>query len=302
MIIPVYNTEKYLQRCIDSCVANVKHHENEIEIILVNDGTKDNSNEIIKRNKISYPFIKSIEQSNQGLSIARNNGLTLAKGDFIWFIDSDDCITNGCIDKIWPHLNSTIDVLTFDFRFIYNNGTKTVIHKWNTKYDKGSSVLKEHCSPMGAQFYIYRRAFLIDKNLKFLPYVYHEDNDFNFRMLYSANKIKKLDIVAYDYYQYVTGTITSEPNIKRSLDLIKIAARHKQFIEDHIPNSEHKYYLRYVGLCLSSAWANTKKCSADNQSLFWNNLRENRTLIKCLLHCSTLKYKLLSIILLILSL
>jgi glycosyltransferase involved in cell wall biosynthesis len=90
VILPVYNTEKYLQKCLESIIAAKKNIE--LEIILINDGSTDNSLVICNQYAVKYDFIKVINQKNSGVSIARNKGIKVAKGDFISFIDSDDWI------------------------------------------------------------------------------------------------------------------------------------------------------------------------------------------------------------------
>lgn len=90
MIVPVYNTEKYLRRCLESIVN--QEYEN-IEVIIVDDGSKDGSLEIIKQYAAKYDFIKYIQQKNKGVGAARNRGFSVSQGQFISFIDSDDYIS-----------------------------------------------------------------------------------------------------------------------------------------------------------------------------------------------------------------
>ena len=89
IIVPVYNVEKYLRKCLDSLVNQTLK---DIEIICINDGTKDNSVEIIDEYVKKYSNVLLINQENQGLGMARNNAMKYAKGDYIAFVDSDDWI------------------------------------------------------------------------------------------------------------------------------------------------------------------------------------------------------------------
>lgn len=98
IVIPVYNVEKYLKKCLDSVVNQKTKYT--YEIILVNDGSTDNSLKILKSYENCYHYIKVISQENQGLSGARNTGLNNSRGRYITFIDSDDCIKNGYIEKM----------------------------------------------------------------------------------------------------------------------------------------------------------------------------------------------------------
>ena len=99
MIIPVYNTEKYLAECLDSCLAQDFPYD-DYEIICVNDGSKDGSLDILRSYEARYPNIIVIDQPNGGVSAARNAGLDAARGDYIWFIDADDFIQESVLAEI----------------------------------------------------------------------------------------------------------------------------------------------------------------------------------------------------------
>ena len=98
IIVPVYNIEAYVARCLDSLV---QQDLKEIEIIVVNDGSTDNSPEICKSYAKKYPNIKYISQRNQGLSAARNTGISAAKGEYIGFVDGDDFVKNGMFSTLY---------------------------------------------------------------------------------------------------------------------------------------------------------------------------------------------------------
>ena len=89
IIIPVYNVEKFITRCLHSCVSQ-NLSINEFEIVVVNDGTRDNSMKFVSQFAEEYSNISIINQENKGLSAARNRGLSVAKGDYVWFVDSDE--------------------------------------------------------------------------------------------------------------------------------------------------------------------------------------------------------------------
>ena len=91
IIIPVYNSESYLSRCLESIT---NQYSNDIEIILIDDGSRDSSGIICDNFSKKYYNITVIHTINQGVSAARNEGINLAKGDWIWFVDSDDTITS----------------------------------------------------------------------------------------------------------------------------------------------------------------------------------------------------------------
>ena len=122
IIIPVYNSESYLSRCLESIT---NQYSNDIEIILIDDGSRDSSGIICDNFSKKYYNITVIHTINQGVSAARNEGINLAKGDWIWFVDSDDTITSDSffyIRKIISNINKQkIPFILFGHNVISNN-------------------------------------------------------------------------------------------------------------------------------------------------------------------------------------
>ncbi len=98
IIVPVYNVEKYLKRCLDSLISQTLK---DIEIICVNDGSKDNSDKILEEYARKDSRIIIINQENQGISVARNNGMDIAKGKYVGFVDSDDWVDSDFFEKLY---------------------------------------------------------------------------------------------------------------------------------------------------------------------------------------------------------
>ena len=120
IIIPVYNTEAYLKKCLDSIINQTYK---DFEIIVVNDGTKDNSQDIIDMYVDKYEYVKSIVQENQGLSVARNNGIKKARGKYFLVLDSDDYFEIGLLEELNKELekNGNVDLMRFQVRNISKN-------------------------------------------------------------------------------------------------------------------------------------------------------------------------------------
>ena len=112
VIIPVYNTEKYLRRCIDSVLAS---YYRDFEILLINDGSTDKSADICREYSLKDNRIKVFHQKNQGVSAARNQGINKAIGEWLIFVDSDDYITKDFLSVISCDRYKNIDFLLFDF-------------------------------------------------------------------------------------------------------------------------------------------------------------------------------------------
>ncbi|MBQ2498746.1 MAG: glycosyltransferase, partial [Bacteroidales bacterium] len=110
IVIPVYNTEPYLDACLASCLKQ-DVDLSDYELVIVNDGTKDNAMAIAERFAKEYPNITIISQENAGLSAARNAGLVVSKGDYVWFVDSDDCIDKKALSLIFNKIEDKPDVI-----------------------------------------------------------------------------------------------------------------------------------------------------------------------------------------------
>ena len=122
VIVPVYNVEKYLRQCLDSLVNQTLK---DIEIICINDGTKDNSVEIINEYVKKCPNIILINQENQGLGMARNNAMKHAKGDYIAFVDSDDWVDTDMYEVLYNKaIETDADIVECDYRMVFENSTK----------------------------------------------------------------------------------------------------------------------------------------------------------------------------------
>ena len=115
IIVPVYNVESYIRSCVESLFMQGLD-EQDFEVILVNDGTKDDSFEKIKDYIYEHRNVMRIDQENQGLSGARNTGMKYATGQYVLFVDSDDLIVKGCLSKLLPiAIETSADLVVADF-------------------------------------------------------------------------------------------------------------------------------------------------------------------------------------------
>lgn len=203
IIVPVYNVEKYLERCVDSLLKQ-DIDKADYEIILVNDGSTDNSYEIAKRLSNENENIILLTQENKGLSGARNTGLERAVGKYIMFVDSDDMLFHNVISKILNTAeNNKLDVCAYRIIYYDADGNK---HNGSIQpfaphkiYD-GRYALT-HGADIGAVWLnLYSREMLEQYHLRFLDKIYHEDVDFNLRMYAYADRMMFTDIIAYCYW------------------------------------------------------------------------------------------------------
>lgn len=248
IIIPVYNVEKYVRKTLESIFLS-NFPKRELEVIVVNDGTKDNSMSIVNEFAAKFDYLKIINQENQGLSVARNTGLKAARGKYLWFVDSDDWVENDSLPFLLEYLeHSDKDVLMFKIRE-YDEEGRILLERFfhdnkNAEQISGTDVVlyqKKYgvdITPM--QQYVIRRDFLLSNKLFFVPGIYHEDKEFAPRMLINAKKVTIIPKVIYCYLRRNSGSITTDDSLqkKRSLSKIEIYKRYITFGERLIRNKD----------------------------------------------------------------
>lgn len=238
IIIPVYNVEPYIAKCLDSCLQQDLPTD-EYEIIVVNDGSPDNSLTIVKHYMQLYQNIRLVNRTNGGLSAARNTGLKEAEGEYVWFVDSDDRIEENCIGTLWSRIDaSNLDVLCFTLQLCYDSGC---VQPYVVEHPDGEQIyngLDFICSvdmPPAAVCGIYRRQYLIDNGFSFLEGVLHEDMDFTPRVYSMAERIAFYDRPIYNYYQREGSIMKSVRHVKRCRDLLTICDHLYEFTIKNIP-------------------------------------------------------------------
>lgn len=210
VIVPIYNVEEYLEECLDSVVAQTF---SDWEMILVDDGSTDGSGEIAEKYAQKYDNIFVIHQANEGLSAARNTGLNVAKGEYVYFLDSDDYILDSTLQIVYETAKKNCaELVIFNgINFEYDhNSPKNVIYtnklvdefkSWNNVLDGKqifAKMIEESslllcCVPL--QFV--RRDIIIKNNLSFKQGILHEDNLYSFWLLMSINSGIIIDDVLY---------------------------------------------------------------------------------------------------------
>lgn len=238
VIVPVYNVEQYIRSCVQS-IYRQGLLEDDFELILVNDGTQDNSIEIIEDIIASHNNIIVLEQSNQGLSAARNTGLSKASGQYILFLDSDDLL----IDNTLPQLLSltddyTVELLIAGFIKLNNKEIdsfeKSFLPNVLTEQKCASEIFLQDFNPKQCYVWrtIYRKAFLDENNLRFIPGIYFEDVPFTTECLLKADNCIKTTLTFYIYRQR-ENSIVSSINLKKILDFNTVLARLWELYENY---------------------------------------------------------------------
>ncbi len=250
-IVPVYNVASYLQKCVDSLIAQ---DYSDYEIILVDDGSTDESPQICelyateaRQYNDQLPSIKVIHQPNCGLSVARNAGLSIAQGDYVCFVDSDDYWEKNVLSELMTQIDKEhLDVLRFDYQNvrINNEGLYEAFqpykfpHRVDIRHDvvDGETYMDER---MGYTCYAWQ--FVINHELTstFMPGIHFEDTEWLPRMMLKAKRVNSTSRVIYNYF-IREGSIThvqgNRAKVKRNVDnCLDVIKQYNLYIE-HYPN------------------------------------------------------------------
>lgn len=215
IIVPVYNVEQYLSKCINSILEQT--YDN-FEILVVNDGSPDNSQAIIDEFVAKYPEkIKAFVKENGGLSDARNYGIDRAKGDYLIFVDSDDYLGKDMLEKLAQEANANApDVIGINLTQVDINGNVTnIMTKPVISCLDGQNAIKallnhKQCFDPACGF-VYKREFWNEKGFEFMVGIYHEDFALIPIVVFSAKTVSNIDYGGY-FYVYNDTSITKGLN------------------------------------------------------------------------------------------
>lgn len=290
IVLTVYNKGPFLQRALNSLLLQEGILEGEYEVLAVNDGSTDTSASILEEYACQFHNLRILSQDNQGLSMARNNGIDNAYGDYIWFVDADDVISSNAVSLIYEATMSSCDVIPF---YAKTEGLNKVRNNVDKNALSGKALLLggnwEHC----AVFYVYKHSFLIDNALRFRPGIYHEDAEFTPRMLYAAKSVKVIPTVLYTVI-HTPESITQIPNPKRAFDYLTVAKSLSFFVIEHAEESSSLGHVidNCAAVCLNNAMHIISQNSKIVQTRFGTSLYNNRSLLFRSLNNSTFfKYK-----------
>lgn len=243
VIVPIYNVENYLEACLSSLERQTLHS---IEIILVDDGSTDGSRAIAQKFTIKNDNWILIDRKNGGLSAARNSGLALASGEYVYFLDSDDFLADNALEVLYKKsLQDNLDVLKFS---AYTFGDGSAEYQWTSKdgykykgiypgiysgldvldlFFKNGDIFPSCC------LIFTKRALIVQNRLQFYEGIIHEDELFHYQLLAFANQVGILNEPLY-YRRIRPGSITQTPNrVKASWSLCIIAEELDGFLNNH---------------------------------------------------------------------
>lgn len=238
ILVPVYNVENYLQRCIDSLVGQ-DIPTDEYEIILVNDGSKDDSLHIIRDNAAKYSNIKYIDKENGGLSSARNAGIAAAQGEYIMHVDADDFIERNVVGQLIASASKYQAELCFFLMKTYpeRGGLRNrQPFKLNTLYT-GRYILLHGMKVSSSWSCIYSHDFIKKSNLRYYGRISHQDVEYNYRLYPKAERVIFTDIYVYNYNvenESITRTTNIQKIQKKIFDDMVVAANIIEYTKDNV--------------------------------------------------------------------
>ena len=214
IIVPVYNSSLTVERCIDS-ILNQSIVEK--EIIIINDGSTDNSLDIINKYKKNTNIIL-INQNNQGQGVARNRALEIAKGEYVTFVDSDDYLSNrySYENLIMRCDNENLDLIIFNYCIDYISHYKILVNLYNDKIYTSKEIIEKFLLTNEVEGFscnkIFKKKIISDNNIKFLEGYKYEDIPFVIDYILMSNNIGFDNNVVY-HYTYNTNSTTKKINL-----------------------------------------------------------------------------------------
>ena len=274
-IVPVYNTEKYLKKCLDSLVNQTYK---DFEIIVVNDGSTDKSSSIISKYQKKYKNIIVIDKENEGLSMARNRGVQKSSGKYIIFVDSDDYVSNKLLEEVDKKIDDS-DILRFQIATEDEEYTK--INEYHEEgfesmcgYDAFKYLSSYHFVEP-AWCYVIRKDYYIENKFSFKKGVYHEDFGLIPYVIYKARKVKSIDFIGY-YYIQRNGSIMNnndyKKTVKKAFDMLEQYKTMRLFAKNiNRKNNLDDYFLSYIS---NSVIVKARELKKDEKKVYINELKK----------------------------
>ena len=250
IIVPIYNVEKYLKRCLDSLVNQTL---NDIEIICINDGSTDDSLDILNEYAKRDERIVVINQENSGQSVARNRGIDVAKGEYVGFVDSDDWVSEDYFECLYAEILSHPDIVIFGANTFYENIGKIKAGQYSSKTFPSkfniNKLFQYHTICMNK---LYRKEFLVTNDIKFAENQKYSEEQLLF--VKSLILAKNVSVIKKDIYNYRKNRKESLTGQKYKKDFSPISTCY--YIINFLSNIDnynlkYKIYSKYLQKTLS---------------------------------------------------
>lgn len=294
VVIPVYNVEKYLAKCLESVVKSNFHN---IEIIVVNDGSTDNSEAIISEYKEKYSNIKYIKKTNGGLSDARNEGVKLASGDYLCFLDSDDYISESLFQDLEKYIESDYDLIKYKMIKV-DEGYSEIervdgpVFECKSGEEAFNELYASDVMLQPAWLYLYKKSFWDENKFEYPVGKKHEDFAITALVMLKAKTVASTNVFGY-YYVQSSSSITrgndEEKKYLMALDLLThydyMIGKIKEYdIGDKTKENIKGYYTNCIILKLKDLSGDRKKAyisEIKKRNMYQNiKIKNIRQLIK----------------------
>lgn len=272
VIVPIYNVKKYLSNCVESLIGQTY---NNLEIILVNDGSTDNSGKIIDKYAQKDKRIKVIHKQNGGVSSARNEGLKIATGDYITFVDSDDFINIKTYEILYNLLKKyNSDIVMCEAVKVYENdegkiiAPKLKIHNIKEEVINSCKAIKLMIMDGNVGNFACTKLFKKElfQNILFPEGKVYEDAGTIYKVVHNANKIVYTNQKLYNYFYGRVGAITSSFSEKKILDSLEAYYGQYTFILKNYPEIEEYAMITWIRMYTSAM----EKICMNNYNELWN--------------------------------
>jgi len=231
IIVPVYNVENYLRKCMDSILSQTFRN---FEIISINDGSTDGCSDILDGYAKDNNNVVVINQKNQGLAVARNSGIKAARGKYLAFVDSDDYIDSEMINAMYQRAqNEGSDIVICRYEQVYEDGSVHYTSGITADYSKGElfkRVLAGKISGMACDK-LYKTSLFLDNNIFYPKGLYHEDLVVTFKLFYYAKNISVIEKVFY-YWLRREGSISRTASKKHVEDIFEMLEMTESFFKE----------------------------------------------------------------------
>ncbi len=227
VIVPVYQTEKYIERCLNTILNQTMK---DLEIILVNDGSTDNSEAVIKqwiRNNEGKVKIQYLKKENGGLSDARNYGVKQATGKYLSFLDSDDYISPNLYENLEPYIKQGVDLIKFKMQLV-DNQTSSKVEGPIFETCTGEQGYEKLCTKERyldpACIYLYNKEFYTKNHFEYKKGTYHEDFGLTSLIILKAKTFVSVEEYGYYYWQSeqsITSKVDYQTQMKKADDLLQ---------------------------------------------------------------------------------
>ena len=309
VIVPVYNTEKYIHRCIDSILSQTF---TDFELLLVNDGSKDNSGAICDEYAAKDSRVRVFHKENGGVSSARNMGLDNAKGEWICWVDSDDYIDPIMLEKLYKSaIDNDADISYCNFKMV-SNETMEIYHLRGCSSDKFTTLIDWICEPWTICWAsIFKTSLYKEHNLKYLSeFNYCEDFYISIVLRYYAKRVINIEEPLYFYNRCNESSITSQDKSILLNDLKKAYLslfsffykknefdKYKKYLYWRIIDSQQYWlfnaeyfnnYVEFIPEALDELWS-CPTVSLKRKIMIWCIMHKMPFIAKLILKCYNIK-------------